>query len=197
MNPPETRLKAVFIDRDGTLIEDKGYICDFSQVTIFPFAIEAVRHINEHGFKVIVITNQSAIARGICTEAQVEALHSKLKEHFRENGAIIDAFYYSPYHEAGAVERYKKHHPWRKPGPGMILQAARDFSLSLPGSYVIGDNLIDIEAGRKAGCKTVLVLTGKEAGVGETVVTPSVKPDWISPNLLTAIDLILNHPVDK
>jgi D-glycero-D-manno-heptose 1,7-bisphosphate phosphatase len=190
MNSPLTRPKAVFIDRDGTLIEDKGYICDFSQVALFPFAIEAVRRIHAHGFKVIVITNQSAIARGICTEAQVEALHSKLKEHFRQHGAIIDAFYYSPYHEAGVVERYKKHHSWRKPGPGMILQAARDFSLSLPDSYVIGDDPIDIAAGRKAGCKTILVLTGKEAGVGEAVVTPGVKPDWISPNMLTAIEMI-------
>lgn len=178
--------KAVFIDRDGTLIEDRGYICDFDQVEIFPFSFEAVKVINENGFKVIVITNQSSIARGICTEYQVQKLHNKMEELFRSKRAIINAFYYCPFYEHGVIEKYKKRDECRKPLPGMILKAAKDLNIDLSESFMIGDNIKDVIAGRKADCKTILVKTGNWSKTKKDLKLSKIKPDFISDNVLKA-----------
>ncbi len=178
--------KAIFIDRDGTLIEDRGYICDFSQVNIFPFSFEAVKVINENGFKVIVITNQSSIARGICTEHQVKKLHNKMEELFRSKRAIINAFYYCPFYEHGVIEKYKKRDECRKPLPGMILKAAKDLNIDLSESFMIGDNMKDVIAGCKADCKTILVKTGNWSKTKKDLKLSKIKPDFISDNVLKA-----------
>ena len=178
--------KAIFIDRDGTLIEDRGYICDFSQVKIFPFSFEAVKVINENGFKVIVITNQSSIARGICTEYQVQKLHNKMEELFRSKRAIINAFYYCPFYEHGVIEKYKKRDECRKPFPGMILEAAKDLNIDLSESFMIGDNIKDVIAGCKADCKTILVKTGNWSKTKKDLKLSKIKPDFISDNVLKA-----------
>jgi len=178
--------KAIFIDRDGTLIEDRGYICDFIQVNIFPFSFEAVKVINENGFKVIVITNQSSIARGICTEYQVQKLHNKMEELFRSNGAIINAFYYCPFYELGVIEKYKKRDECRKPLPGMILKAAKDLNIDLNESFMLGDNIKDVIAGRKANCKTILVKTGNWSKTKKDLKLIKIKPDFIADNVLKA-----------
>lgn len=176
--------KAVFIDRDGTLIEDRGYICDFDQVEIFPFSFEAIRMMNENGFKVIVVTNQSSIARGICTEYQVQQLHDKMEEFFRSKRSIINAFYYCPFYEHGVVEKYKKRDDCRKPLPGMILKAAKDFNINLNESFMIGDNVKDVIAGHKAGCKTMLVKTGNWCQTKKDLGLSKIKPYFISDNVL-------------
>jgi D-glycero-D-manno-heptose 1,7-bisphosphate phosphatase len=178
--------KAIFLDRDGTVIEDRGYINHLSQSEIYPFAFDAVRRMNEHGFKVIIVTNQSAIARGLCTIEQLETIHSEIQETFSKNRALIDKFYYCPYHADGVIEGFKKKHPWRKPSPGMLLQAAADFEIDLSQSYMIGDNITDIQAGKNAGCRTVLVLTGKGREHKEKLEENDTAPDLITENLLTA-----------
>lgn len=152
--------RAVFIDRDGTLIRNRGYICTFSEVEMFSFTAEAVRMINRMGFLAVVITNQSSVARGICTLKQVEKLHQDLNFYLKRNNGCLDAFYFCPFHEKGKVTAYRRKSPDRKPEPGMLLRAARDLHISLGDSYMIGDHLKDIQAGNAAGCRTILVRTG-------------------------------------
>ncbi len=182
--------KAIFLDRDGTLIEEKGYICHLEQSYIFPFAAQAILRMHELGFKVIVISNQSAIARGTCTTAQVEQIHADIARVLWQENARIDKFYYCPYHPKGIVPQYRQKHHWRKPQPGMILQAAQDFKLSLPDSYMIGDDLCDIQAGLQAGCKTILVLTGKGEQTRVKLAQEGLTPDLITENILTAIQAL-------
>lgn len=184
--------KAIFLDRDGTIIQDRGYICHLFESEIFPFAYEAVRIMNENQFKVIGITNQSSIARGICSPEQVETLHLTIREKLQVRQALIEKFYYCPYHADGEIPAYKKEHPWRKPSPGMLIQAARDFNIQLSHSYMMGDNLIDIQAGKNAGCRTVLVLTGKGLQTKEKLEKENINPDLICKNILTAIKEIIN-----
>jgi D-glycero-D-manno-heptose 1,7-bisphosphate phosphatase len=153
--------KAVFLDRDGTLIQDRGYICSFPQVGFFSFAAAAVRAMNEAGYLVIVISNQSAVARGICSEKEIDLLHRQLQKHFKKDGAAIAAFYYCPFLVDGTISRYRKDSTMRKPAPGMLLQAARDFELDLTSCIMIGDKTDDILAGKTSGCRTMLVRTGQ------------------------------------
>lgn len=189
--PGGERNKAVFLDRDGTIIEDRNYICHLSQSVIFPFAYEAIRGMNRMGYKVIGITNQSAIARGICTPEQVESTHNEIQAAMVRYGAVIEAFYYCPYHEAGVVEEFRKlNHPWRKPEPGMLLQAAEDFDIDLGRSYMIGDAVSDIQAGINAGCITVLVLTGKGRETQLYLEKNCIVPDFICQDILSALDCI-------
>ncbi len=182
--------RAVFLDRDGTLIRDKGFICHFKDVEIFPFSLQSLKMMNEYGFRIIVITNQSAIARGICTEDQVMNIHREMTGFFKRSGAVIDAFYYSPYLEDAPVPKFRKRDESRKPAPGMILQAAENFGVNLSESFVIGDSSRDILAGKKAGCKTILVLTGNGPLARMELENLKVKPDLISENLLDAAEKI-------
>jgi D-glycero-D-manno-heptose 1,7-bisphosphate phosphatase len=178
--------KAVFLDRDGTLIQDLGYICRFSQVGFFPFAAEAVRAMNKAGYRVIVVSNQSAVARGICSAAEVERLHRDLGGHFSKAGATISAFYFCPYLADGRVAAYRRDSPLRKPEPGMLLLAARDFSLDLAASVMIGDKVDDILAGQRAGCRTILVRTGRGGESERRFKDLSPGPDLIADDLLAA-----------
>ncbi|HSQ34837.1 MAG TPA: HAD family hydrolase [Candidatus Binatia bacterium] len=185
--------KAVFLDRDGTLIEDRGYICSFEQVGFFSFAAAAVQALNEAGYLVIVASNQSAVARGICSPMQVERLHRQLREHFRKAGAVIAAFYYCPFLADGTVGRYRRISPLRKPAPGMLLQAARDFKLELSSCYMVGDKIDDILAGKAAGCRTVLVRTGQGRGSEMGLRDDPSRPDHIADDLLEASALIASR----
>jgi D-glycero-D-manno-heptose 1,7-bisphosphate phosphatase len=187
----KTMNRAIFLDRDGVIIEEKGYICSLSQSVIFPFVGEAVRMMNESGFKVIGVTNQSAIARGYCTKDQVETIHREIIETLAKEGAVIDRFYYCPFLPGGTVPEYTKVSDLRKPAPGMILQAAADFDIDLSESYMMGDNIIDIETGINAGCKTVLVLTGKGGEMRKILEEKNIRPDLITENILTAIKMIV------
>ena len=183
--------KAIFLDRDGTMIEERGYICDLSGSKIFPFTGEAVRLMNKNHFKVIGITNQSSVARGICTMEQVESIHKEIIEILEKKDAVIDKFYYCPYHPEGALPEFKKVSMLRKPGPGMILQAAKDFNIDLSESYMMGDDLIDIKTGKNAGCRTILVLTGKGRMNRQELPAKNIQPDFISETILTAIKTIV------
>ncbi len=181
---------AVFLDRDGTLIEDRGYICELSQVGFYPFAAAAVRRLNRAGFTVVVVSNQSAVARGICRQEQVIALHRQLQEHFRAQGAEIAAFYHCPFLADGAVPAFRCRSPLRKPEPGMLRLAAAELGLDLAASYMVGDSLADIEAGLRAGCRTVLVRTGKGAESESVLVAAGPRPDHVAADLAAAAEII-------
>ncbi len=182
--------RAVFLDRDGTLIEEKGYICHFSEVVVFPFAVEAIQRFNELDYRTVIVTNQSAVARGICSERQVRDLHEELRLHFQRRGAIIDAVYFCPFLEEEAAERLRARESLRKPSPGMLIQAAGDMQIDLSSSWMIGDSSIDIKAGIDAGCRTVLVRTGKGSGAETELGAGAVRPDRIEDDILAAAGAI-------
>lgn len=183
---------AVFFDRDGTLIEEKEYLRRAEDIFVYPEALSAVRKINQSGALAVVITNQSAVARGFLTEEQLQELHRLLADVFRENGARIDAFYYCPHHPEAGEGPYTQACTCRKPEPGLLLQAAQDLEIDLASSYFIGDRFLDVETARRAGCRPVLVKTGygaKELQLsGET---PPPGPDYIADSILDAVEWIL------
>lgn len=182
--------KAVFLDRDGTLIQDHGYICDFSEIGFFPFAAAAVRTMNLAGYLVIVASNQSAVARGICSESQIIELHRQLQSHFQDQGAAIAAFYHCPFHADGKIPAYRRDSPWRKPAPGMLLQAALDFDLDLARCIMVGDKADDIEAGKRAGCLTILVRSGQGRFSEAILAKKGSGPDHTVDDLMAAARII-------
>jgi D-glycero-D-manno-heptose 1,7-bisphosphate phosphatase len=186
--------RAVFLDRDGTIITETGYLNHPDQVELIPRAGAAVKLLNEAGFKVIVITNQAGIAKGLVPENMLPAIHDKLAQLLQQKGAAIDGFYYCPHHPEGTVEQYKISCDCRKPLPGMLLRAAREFSITIADSYVIGDKSCDIELARNAGAKAVMVLTGygtaELARHREARLAP---PDYIALDLYDAAYWILKE----
>ena len=153
---------AVFLDRDGVIIEDSpSYVRSADQVRLLPAAADGIRRLNDSGLYVVVATNQSALARGLITPADLKSIHDRMRSLLRAaSGARVDALYYCPCHPDGIVERYRRDSPCRKPEPGMLVRAAAEHGLSLPDSFMVGDKAIDIEAGHRAGCRTILVLSG-------------------------------------
>jgi len=149
--------KAIFLDRDDTLIEDPGYINHPDQVKLLDGAAEALIELKALGYKLIIVSNQSAVAQGIVTEKVLGEIHNQLKQLLAEKGAFLDRIYYCPYHPDGAVTKYRKESNLRKPNPGMLLAAADEMGIDLGQSWLIGNSNRDIDAGLRAGCKTVLI----------------------------------------
>ncbi|MEE2821484.1 MAG: HAD family hydrolase [Acidobacteriota bacterium] len=195
--------RAIFLDRDGTLIEEIGHLHQIQDVCVYPETYQAVRKINESEFLAIVVTNQSAIARGFLTEKELEEIHLFIQNDFRQEEAWIDAFYYCPHHPEAGTESYTRECPCRKPKPGMLLQAAEELNLALSPSHMIGDKLIDVEAGHRAGCQSVLIKsehnTKMQQHLDEEKVSTSSHenplqiPDHIASNILGAVDWIMEH----
>ena len=153
----DTPLKAVFFDRDGVLNLDHGYVCEPERLDWIPGARETVAALNAAGTKVLVVTNQSGVARGYFTEAEVEAFHAALRAGLAEVGGRVDAFYVAPHHEDAVDERYRHpDHPDRKPNPGMILRGLADWSLAPEETVLVGDKASDVEAARRAGVEGLL-----------------------------------------
>ncbi|UCC30727.1 MAG: HAD family hydrolase [Phycisphaerales bacterium] len=150
---------AVFLDRDGTIIEDIGYIGDPDDVRLIPDAAEAIRRISQAGYLVVIVSNQSGVARGLFDEAALSGVHARLEALLRAEGAGLDGAYYCPYLDSREtkVEAYRRDSELRKPNPGMLRQAARDLNIDLSRSWMIGDSPSDVEAGRRAGCETILI----------------------------------------
>lgn len=166
---------AVFLDRDGTLIEDRRYIRDPDDVVLIPGAAEAVARFARAGFRVILVSNQSGLARGLFNEDQLARVHARFEALLESGGARLDGAYYCPYLNGreAIVERYRRDSDLRKPRPGMLLQAAQELELDLSRSWMIGDSPNDILAGRSAGCRTILLNTNghpPEAAEGDFVV---------------------------
>jgi D,D-heptose 1,7-bisphosphate phosphatase len=145
---------AAFLDRDGTINEDTGYVHAADQFTWLPGAIEAIRRLNDAGDYVFVVTNQAGVAHGRYGEDQVTALHAWLQGELRSHGAHIDDFRYCPFHPEAAIAAYRGPHPWRKPAPGMLLDLAEHWPVDLPRSVMLGDKDIDVEAGRAVGIES-------------------------------------------
>jgi D-glycero-D-manno-heptose 1,7-bisphosphate phosphatase len=160
----EKKNRAVFLDRDGTINVEKGYLHRIEDFAFIPGAPQAIRMLKDAGFLVIVITNQSGIARGYYPVRAVSRLHEHMDDELARFGASIDAYYVCPHHPQGSVEEYAKACDCRKPLPGMLLEAARKFSINMDCSYMIGDKAVDVETGLQAGCRPVLVRTGYGAG---------------------------------
>lgn len=150
---------AVFLDRDGTINIEKDYLYRIDEFEFTPGAIEAIKLFNQSGYLVVVVTNQSGVARGYYSEADVETLHSHIDQQLQSQGGRVDAWYYCPHHVSGKPP-YNQECSCRKPLPGMLLKAAADHDIDLDRSWMVGDKLADIEAGQAAGCKPVLVMTG-------------------------------------
>lgn len=184
--------QAIFIDRDGTLNEDIGYVSAPEELILFPWAAQAVRLINRAGLKAIVITNQSGIARGMYTEETLNDIHSTMLELLSRQDARIDAIYYCPHHPEAGSARYRLNCDCRKPKTGMLETAAREHRIDLADSFVIGDKASDIELARNAGARSALVLTGYGRETREHPDRWPCKPDIIAENLLEAAERILD-----
>ena len=155
------KAKAVFLDRDGVINEERGYVHSLDQFVLLPRVVAAIRHLRSNGIRVIAVTNQSGIARGFFDVAAVDNLHRHLQRILAAEGEQVDGIYYCPHHPDGKTTEYAVACDCRKPMPGMLLQAASEFKLDLKASYLVGDKLSDIQAGRQAGVKkTFLVRTG-------------------------------------
>ncbi len=153
----QSKHKAVFLDRDNTLIEDPGYINHPDQVKLMMGAAGALVQLKKMGYLLVVVSNQSGIARGIFTEETLGQIHHRLEKLLADEGVYLDGIYFCPFHPDGVIEKYRKESDCRKPAPGMLLQAAQEMNIDLSRSWMIGDSYRDIEAGRRAGCKTILI----------------------------------------
>ena len=154
---------AVFLDRDGTLIEERGYLDRMELLSVFPWTADALRLLQRAGYTLVVVTNQSAIARGIVDEAFVDRVHHELSARLARGGARIDRYYYCPHLADAPIERYRQACRCRKPAPGMIEQACREMDLDPERSFMIGDRWLDVACGTAAGTRALRVLSGHGA----------------------------------
>ena len=184
--------RAVFLDRDGTVNEEVGYLKDLGQLRLIPGAGSAIRKFHEAGLKVVVITNQSGVARGYFTESFVHDTHALLEQLLKNEGAKLDGIYYCPHHPTAGSSRYTIECDCRKPGTGLIDRAARDLDIDIKRSYVVGDKWSDVELGQRAGARSVLVRTGFAADDTGNARPPHVKdPDFAADTINHAADWII------
>jgi len=186
---------AVFLDRDGTLNEDPGYLGDPNMVKLLPGTGEALSFLkNELNFKLIVVSNQSGISRGLISREMVDAVNNKINILLSSYNVSIDAFYYCPFHpDFSTIEETK----CRKPSPEMVFQAAKDFSLDLNGSYFVGDSAADIECGINAGLKTILVKTGQGEETFSVLKKQNKFPTFVALNIIEVSSIIKNDKMEK
>lgn len=182
-------MKAVFLDRDGTINKEVDVLRDLKQLKILPKAGEAIKAINRLGFLTIIITNQPVIARGWINEKELDRIHAVLIKRLAKKGAKIDAIYYCPHHPNANLKKYRVKCRCRKPNLGMILQAARKFNIDFKKSFMVGDHTRDILTGKKAKLKTILVKTGY-AGKDNYY---NVNPDFTVKNLFEAVKIIKKY----
>ncbi len=191
-------MKAVFLDRDGVINElayypEAGVIdspLTVEQFRLRPHVGKAIKLLNQMAYKVIVISNQPGIAKNHFNLNTLRKMDAKMKTELRAQGASVDGIYYCPHHPDGENSEYRVICPCRKPEPGLLLQAAKDYGLDLVRCYMVGDSLTDVQAGRKAGCKTILI--GKmKCELCHLMDEEGARPDAIAGNLLEAVNTIL------
>ena len=180
----------MFLDRDGTLIEEVGYLDRLDRIDIYPYSVDAVRLLNRAGFAVVVTTNQSGVARGYFDEPFVGAVHGRIAETFAAGGARIDAFYYCPHHPEASVATYRRTCDCRKPRPGLLQQAASELDLDPQRSFVVGDRSNDVDAGRAVGAATVLLRTGYGSDAAQSTRDAA---SAVAANLIDAVSWILRQ----
>ena len=186
---------AVFLDRDGVINEEVGYLDSLDKLKVIPAAFEAIRLINQSGMKAVVISNQAGVAKGLFTEDFVKKANRHLQTILSRQEAYLNHFYYCPHHPLEGEDPYRKVCECRKPAPGMLIQAAQDLDLDLQQSYFIGDRFNDMEAARKAGVRGILVKTGYGSELlqddGPDKPKPDNQPDFVAEDILDAVRWIL------
>ena len=189
--------RAVFIDRDGTISEEVGYINHVSRFRLFPYAASAIKQLNDSGWLAIVVTNQAGVARGYFSEETIHTVHAMMTKGLETDGARLDAVYYCAHHPSVGEPPYRLNCDCRKPKPGLIARAALDFAIDLEKSWMVGDRYSDVELARNAGVKSMLVMSGYGRGEWEHQRTAWTKqPDFIAENLLEAVRHIISGSID-
>ena len=185
---------AVFLDRDGTINEEMGYVNHLDRFVLLPRVGQAIRLLNENGLKAVVVTNQSGVARGYFPESLVHQIHHKMRDLLKIEGAQIDGIYYCPHHPEAGNPPYRQKCRCRKPAPGLVEEAVRDLDIDCSKSYVIGDRGLDIEFAHQIGAKGILVLTGYGKGEWEYLRDQwSAKPEHVAPDLYEAVQWVLQQ----
>jgi D-glycero-D-manno-heptose 1,7-bisphosphate phosphatase len=187
----DARRRAVFLDRDGTINEEVNYLSRPEQLRLLPNAAEGIKLLRAKGFLAIIVTNQSGVARGYFSEQRVLEIHQDLQALLAKAGAAIDGFYYCPHHPQVGYAPYRRECECRKPKPGMLLRAAKDFRLDLAQCFVAGDKVIDILPGIEVGCRTVLVLTGYGQETLNDDLLAESQPNYVAVDLLDAAKWII------
>jgi len=186
--------RAVFLDRDGTVADEVGYVNHASRLRLLPRSAEAVRRIRAAGFLAVIVTNQAGVARDYFEEFVVAQTHDRLKALLAAEGTAVDGIYYCPHHPREGVAPYRQECDCRKPRPGMLKQAAEDLGIDLGRSYMVGDGIVDIGAARAAGVVPVMVLTGYGRGHFEhRRSTWKEQPEHVAEDLLDAVEWILER----
>ena len=185
--------RAVFLDRDGTICEEVGYLDSIERLRLIPGSAAAIKSLNDRGLKAVVVTNQSGVARGFFSELRLQEVHGELERQLRQEGAHLDGIYYCPHHPSDGNEPYLGVCDCRKPASGLLLQAAAGLGLDLRASYVIGDHHSDVECAQRVGAKGILVLTGhggKSLAEIESWLSP---PAYIAPDLYAAVQWVIGN----
>jgi D-glycero-D-manno-heptose 1,7-bisphosphate phosphatase len=182
---------AVFLDRDGTLIEDVHFLCDPAQIRPLPGALPALLRLQSAGFRCVLVTNQSAVGRGMITETRLHEIHAEMSRILSTQGVVLDGIYYCPDAPptAGCPVIPSGN---RKPAPGMLLRAAADLGLDLERSWMVGDKITDVQAGLNAGCRSILLVSDKEE-ISSSEARSLAGGYLLAPDLATAAELILSH----
>ncbi|HEY8609254.1 MAG TPA: HAD family hydrolase [Noviherbaspirillum sp.] len=180
-------MRAIFLDKDGTLVEDIPYNVNPALLELTWQAGQALQILQQLGYALFVVTNQAGVAKGLFTETALQPIHSRLAERLAQYGVSLRGFYYCPHSPDGVVARYTTECDCRKPMPGMLLRAAQEHGIDLSQSWMIGDILNDVEAGRRAGCRTVLLDNGNET---EWEMSALRAPHLTAPNLYVAATMI-------
>jgi len=189
--------RAVFIDRDGTISEEVGYINHPSRFHVFPYSAPAIKLLNESGWLAIVVTNQAGVARGYFSEEMIKSVHEQLKQDLENNGARLDAIYYCAHHPSAGEPPYRLDCDCRKPKPGLIRQAAEELGIDLEKSWMVGDRYSDVELARNAGVHSAFVMSGYGPGEWEHQRGSwKYQPDLISENLLEAVAAIISEQAE-
>jgi histidinol-phosphate phosphatase family protein len=179
---------AVFLDKDGTLIEDLPHNADPGRIRFAPGALEGLKRLHAHGFMLLVVTNQAGVALGLFQESALRRVERRLQTLVADAGVALAGMYWCPHHPAGSVGRYAIECGCRKPQPGLLRRAARELDIDLERSWMVGDILDDVEAGRRAGCRTVLLDNGNET---EWRIAPLRLPHLLMPTLARAAEAIV------
>jgi D-glycero-D-manno-heptose 1,7-bisphosphate phosphatase len=189
MNPQHR--PAVFLDRDGTIIQQVHHLANPDEVSLIPGAASAIQHLSEAGYICVVVTNQSVLGRGLLTVEGLKEIHDRMCRLLAEQGTAVDAIYFCPIAPSG-TDRDLIEHPDRKPGPGMLLKAATEHRLDLSSSWMVGDMVSDVLAGVNAGCQgSILVRTGHGGAADDSAATHVVE------NLSQAAELIIHHKISE
>lgn len=183
--------KAVFLDKDGTINEDLGYLDHPDKIKLLPRSAEAIKLLNEAGYKVLVISNQAGVARGIVTEDMVQSIDKRLHKEVLKGGGYLDGIYYCPHHPEHGLYPYRSDCECRKPKNGLLKRASKEHNIDISASYMIGDKVTDIEAGNSLKARTILVLTGKGKEESKKILSDVQKPAHIADDLFSAVSIIL------